>query len=38
MLQAENFFTCFKVDTLIIIRVYYKVGQLQYLVNALKGK
>jgi len=38
MMQAENICTCFKIDTLIIInRVYYKVGQLQYLVRALKG-
>ena len=29
-MQAENIFTCFKIDTLIINRVYYKVGQLQY--------
>ena len=37
MMQAENIFTCFKIDTLIINRVYYKVGQLQYLVRALNG-
>jgi len=29
---------CFKIDTLIISRVYYKLGQLQYLVRALNGK
>ena len=33
-----KYFTCFKIDTLIINRVYYKVGQLQYLVRVLKGK
>jgi len=38
MMQAENIFTCLKIDTLIINLVYYKVGQLQYLVRALKGK
>jgi len=38
MTQAENIFACFKIDTLIINRVYYKYGQLQYLVRALKGK
>ena len=38
MMQAENIFTCFKIDTLIINPVYYKVGQLQYLASALKGK
>ena len=37
-MQAENIFTCLKIDTLIINRVYYKLGQLQYLVRALKGK
>jgi len=38
MMQAENILTFFKIDTLIINRVYYKVGQLQYLVRALNGK
>jgi len=38
MMQAEIIFTCFKIDTLISNRVYYIVGQLQYLVRALKGK
>jgi len=38
MMQAENSFTCFKIDTVIINGVYYKVGELQYLVRALKGK
>jgi len=33
-----KYFTCFKIDTLIISRVYYKLGQLQYLVRALNGK
>ena len=32
MMQAENIFKCFKIDTLIINRVCYKLGQLQYLV------
>ena len=35
---SGKYFTCFKIDTLIKNRVYYKVGQLQYLVRALKGK
>ena len=35
--SGKYFFMCFKIDTLIINRVYYKVGQLQYLVRALKG-
>jgi len=38
MMQAENIFMCFKIDTRIINPVYNKVGQLQYLVRVLKGK
>ena len=37
-MQADNIFKCFKIDTLIINRVFYKLGQLQYLVRAFKGK
>jgi len=38
MTQAENILHVSKLIHLIINRVYYKVGQLQSLVRALKGK